>query len=69
MASTQGPFDTYPGVYVYVAADGHKREAHPHQFKNGKWDYIWSFAGCANDCAACGSGEQDDYAGERWDDE
>lgn len=61
-----GTFKEYPGVYTYGSADGHKREAHPTQLKSGEWVYVWAWAGCADDCKACNSPEQDDYCGDRW---
>lgn len=63
-------FAEYPGEKVYTDSAGHQRIVTPTQSKFDKtWFYIYSTAGCTDECTACNSPEQDDYAGERWDDE
>lgn len=63
-------FKEYPGTKVYGDAAGHEREVSP-QFSqySQEWFYVYSLAGCTDNCPRCNSSEQDDYAGESyWED-
>jgi hypothetical protein len=64
------PFAEYPGDKVYMDAAGHQRVVSPQRSKHdGTWFYVYSWASCTDECPRCNSSEQDDYAGERWDDD
>lgn len=63
-------FKEYPGVKVYTDGAGHRREMDATYLpKMQEWTYVYSTAPCADECPVCNSDEQDDYAGERWDED
>lgn len=65
-----GIFAEYPGDKVYTDVAGHQRIVSPTQSNfDGSWYYIYSWASCTDECKRCNSAEQDDYAGERWDED
>lgn len=52
----------------YRAANGHLMVAPMIQPRSGGSPRaVHAWAWCTDDCRACGSPEQDDYCGERWD--
>lgn len=58
-------FTEFPGDKVYMDAAGHQRIVSPTQSRfDLSWFYIYSTAGCTDECPACNSYEQDDYCGE-----
>ncbi len=63
-------FTECPGSKVYTDAAGHQREVYPNLSKfDGTWFYVYSLASCTDECTRCNSSEQDDYCGERWDED